>query len=101
MPRTILLTGACASGKSTLLSVGQRTMAKHFGRTATIDTDVVQMMVDPTWELPEEEWDLELCGWQCWLLARSFVTRGFQTVIYLKGHMHGWRRAGLREEKAE
>lgn len=39
------------------------------------------MMVDPMWELPEDEWDLELSGWQCWLLARSFLTRGFETVI--------------------
>ena len=39
------------------------------------------MMVDPRWELPEDEWDLKLCGWQCWLLARSFLTRGFETVI--------------------
>ena len=56
-------------------------MAKHFGRTATIDSDTLQMMVDPTWELAEDEWDLELCGWQCWLLAQSFLARGFDTVI--------------------
>jgi hypothetical protein len=56
-------------------------MAKQLGRTATIDSDTLQMMVDPKWELPEDEWDLELCGWQCWLLARSFLTSGFETVI--------------------
>jgi chloramphenicol 3-O-phosphotransferase len=88
MPRTVLLTGACGSGKSTLLSVGQRTMAEHFGRTATIDTDVLQMMVDPAWELPEDEWDLELCGWQCWLLAKSFLTHGFDTVIIGSNGFH-------------
>ena len=88
MPRTILLTGPCGSGKSTLLSVGQRTMARYLGRTATIDSDVVQMMVDPKWELPEDEWDLELCGWQCWLLARSFLTHSFQTVIIGSNGFH-------------
>ena len=70
MPRTILLTGACGSGQSTLLSVGQRIMAQHFGRSASIDTDALLMMVDPRWELPEDERDLELSGWQCWLLAQ-------------------------------
>lgn len=63
-------------------------MAQHFGRTATIDTDTLQMMVDPTWELPEHEWELELCGWQCWLLAQSFLTHGFETVIVGSNGFH-------------
>lgn len=56
-------------------------MAAHFGRTASIDSDVLLMMVDPMWELPEDEWDLELSGWKCWPLTRSFLTHGFDTVI--------------------
>ena len=88
MPRTILVTGPCGSGKSTLLRVGQPTMARYLGRTATIDSDILQMMVDPTWELPEDEWDLELSGWQCWLLARSFLTRGFDTVVIGSNGFH-------------
>lgn len=63
-------------------------MAEHFGRTATIDTDVLQMMVDPAWELPEDEWDLELSGWQCWLLAQSFLQRGFETLIIGSNGLH-------------
>lgn len=88
MPRTILVTGPCGSGKSTLLSVGRRTIGEHLGRTATIDTDVLQMMVDPAWELPAEERDLELTGWQCWLLAQSFLQRGFATVIIGSSGFH-------------
>src|SRR5262245_42195124 len=88
MPRSILLTGPCGSGKSTLLTVGQRPIARHLGRTATIDTDVRLGMVDPRWELPPHEWDLELCGWHCWLLARSFLTHGFETVIIGSNGFH-------------
>src|SRR5207245_828018 len=36
-----------------------------------------------------------------WRAGGLLRRRGFQRVIYLKGHMHGWRRAGLREQKAE
>lgn len=71
-----------------MLSVGQPTMARHLGRAATIDTDDLLRMVDPTWELPQNEWDLELCGWQCWLLARSFLTSGFETVIIGSNGFH-------------
>jgi hydroxyacylglutathione hydrolase len=40
-------------------------------------------------------------GPRAWRAGGLLRRHGFQTVIYLKGHMHGWRRAGLREEKAE
>ena len=63
-------------------------MSTHLGRTATIDTDTLQMMVDPKWELPEEEWDLELTGWQAWLLARSFLERDFETVVIGSNGFH-------------
>ena len=45
MGRSILLTGACGSGRVTVLSVGQTTMARHLGRTAMVDTDDVLKMV--------------------------------------------------------
>jgi len=83
-----LLTGPFGSGKSASLSVGQRTLTRHLGRTATIDTDILLRMVDPTWELSQDEWDLELCGWQCWLLARSFLNHGFETVIIGSNGFH-------------
>jgi hypothetical protein len=79
--RTILLTGAMGWGKSTLLSLSYRTRAALLGPTAAIDTDVVSMMIDPTFELADEERHLDLTGFQCWLLARSFLTSGFETVI--------------------
>jgi rhodanese-related sulfurtransferase len=43
------------------------------------------------------------CGYgpRAWRAGGLLRRRGFQRVIYLKGHMHGWRRAGLREQRAE
>jgi hypothetical protein len=63
-------------------------MTRHLGRTATIDTDALLRMVDPRWELPQDERDLELCGWHCSLLARSFLTHGFETVIIGSNGFH-------------
>ena len=81
MPRTILLTGPMGAGKSTLLSLPHRLRAHHLGTTAAIDTDLLSMMIDPTWELPDEERRYDLSGHQCWLLTRSFLTAGFETVL--------------------
>jgi len=79
--KTILLSGAVGSGKSTIMRLGYRALSAHWGPTATIDTDTIVMMVDPTWELSDEERDYELAGWQIWLLARSFFSRGFECVL--------------------
>jgi hypothetical protein len=51
MGKSILLSGACGSGKSTLMTLGYRTLEAHLGPTATIDTDSILLMVDPRWEL--------------------------------------------------
>ena len=88
MARTILLSGACGSGKSTLMSLGYRALERHLGPTAVIDTDTVLMMVDPRWELPHEERRLDLAGYQCFLLARSFLAAGFQCVIIGGNGLH-------------
>jgi hypothetical protein len=76
------------SGKTTLLSVGHRARAALLGKTAAIDADVISMMVDPTFELPDEERHLDLAGYQCWLLARSFMAAGFDTVIVGSNGFH-------------
>ena len=97
MATSILLSGACATGKSTLMTLGYRTLHLHFGRTATIDADTVLMMVDPRWELEHEERQLDLAGWQCWLLADSFFKHGFECVILGGNGWHtsiGWRSSG-------
>jgi hypothetical protein len=86
--KTILLTGAMGSGKSRLLSLGYRTKVAHLGKTASIDTDVVSMMIDPTFELADEDRHLDLTGYQCWLLTRSFVDAGFETVIIGSNGFH-------------
>ena len=81
MGKTILLSGACGSGKSTLMTLGYRAVEPHWGPTATIDTDTILMMVDPRWGLDYEERRLDLAGYQCGLLAESFLTTGFACVI--------------------
>jgi len=43
MPTSILLSGACATGKATLMTVGDRTLNRHVGRTATMDADTVRI----------------------------------------------------------
>lgn len=88
MGKTILLLGACGSGKTTLMTVGYRALEVHWGPTATIDTDTILMMVDPRWDLAHEERRLELAGYQCWLLAESFLTAGFDCVIIGGNGLH-------------
>jgi phage shock protein E len=38
-------------------------------------------------------------GPRAFLAAEALRWRGFAHVIYLRGHMAAWRRAGLREER--
>lgn len=40
-------------------------------------------------------------GPRAWRAGGVLRRRGFTNVIYLTGHMHGWRQAGLREERQE
>jgi hypothetical protein len=88
MGKSILLSGACGSGKSTLMTLGYRALEAHLGPTATIDTDTILMMVDPRWELAHEKRRLELAGYQCGLLAESFLTTGFACVIIGGNGLH-------------
>jgi rhodanese-related sulfurtransferase len=37
-------------------------------------------------------------GPRAWRAGGVLKRHGFKNVIYLHGHMHGWRQAGLREE---
>lgn len=88
MARTILLSGPIGSGKSTILALGARALHPHWGSTAVIDTDVLVMMVDPRWELSDEERRYDLTGWQVWLLAHSFLSSGFDTVVIGGNGLH-------------
>ena len=38
-------------------------------------------------------------GPRAWMAGAALRRRGHGRVIYLRGHMAGWRRAGLREER--
>lgn len=42
-----------------------------------------------------------LRGPRAWIAGSALRRRGFERVIYLKGHMHGWRKGGLREESSK
>ena len=41
------------------------------------------------------------CGYgpRAWMAGAVLRRRGFRHVTYLTGHMHGWRQAGLPEER--
>jgi rhodanese-related sulfurtransferase len=43
------------------------------------------------------------CGYgpRAWMAGAVLRRRGFRHVMYLAGHMHGWRRAGLAEERQD
>jgi len=88
MGKTILLTGPMGSGKSTLLSLAYQTKVAYLGKTASIDTDVMSMMIDPTFELADEDRHLDLTGYQCWLLTKSFLDAGFEMVIIGSNGFH-------------
>jgi rhodanese-related sulfurtransferase len=38
-------------------------------------------------------------GPRAWMAGATLRRRGHGRVVYLRGHMAGWRRAGLREER--
>jgi hydroxyacylglutathione hydrolase len=40
-------------------------------------------------------------GPRAWRAGSVLRRRGFKNVIYLEGHMHGWRQAGLRLETGQ
>lgn len=45
-------------------------------------------MIDPKFELPDEDRHLDLTGYQCWLLAKSFLDAGFDAVIVGSNGFH-------------
>jgi len=40
-------------------------------------------------------------GPRAWMAAAALRRRGYARVVYLRGHMAAWRRAGLREEHVQ
>lgn len=87
-PRTILLSGACGSGKTSIAQLGHRRLTASWGPTATLDTDTLFTMVDPHWELPYEERRGLLVLRQVGLLASSFLDDGFATMLILGNALH-------------
>ena len=89
VPRTILLSGACGSGKTSIARLGYRRLAAAWGPTATLDTDTLYTMVDPHWDLPYEERRNGLVPEQVGLLAGSFLDAGFSTMLVVGNALHG------------
>lgn len=88
MPRTILLSGACGSGKTAVAELGYRRLKAELGPTAVIDTDRLFMMVDPLWELPYDPARLELVFRQVGALVSSFFDFGLPTVLVVGNALH-------------
>jgi chloramphenicol 3-O-phosphotransferase len=94
--RLVFVSGACGSGKTTVLSLGLTRMRAVFGGdTAALDTDRISMFIDPRWELkhPEAERYWELTGRQWVLLARSYFDFGFAAVVI--GGNGVWNRSSI------
>lgn len=87
-PRTILLSGACGAGKTSIAKLGYPRLSALWGPTAALDTDTLFMMVDPHWELPYEERRARLVLRQVGLLAGSFLDAGFETMLVLGNALH-------------
>jgi phage shock protein E len=51
--------------------------------------------------VPKSETVVVYCGHgpRAWLAGNALRWRGYTRIIYLRGHMAAWRRAGLREEQ--
>jgi hypothetical protein len=84
MPRrTILLSGACGSGKTSAMRLMRHHLQPLLGKSAVIDVDLVYTMVDPDYSIPfpEAEANWSLARRQCALLARSFFESGFEAVV--------------------
>ena len=54
-------------------------------------------------DVPAKETDalVVYCGHgpRAWLAGAALRRRGYARVMYLRGHMKAWRRAGLREQR--
>ncbi|HZU74590.1 MAG TPA: hypothetical protein VE990_17670 [Acidimicrobiales bacterium] len=88
MARTILLSGACGSGKTAVADLGHKRLRAALGPTAVIGTDRLFMMLDPLWELPYEPDRLELVYRQVALLVASFFGFGVPTVMVVGNALH-------------
>ena len=52
-------------------------------------------------QIPADAFIVVYCGHgpRAWWAARRLRRLGFTNVQCLRGHMHGWRQAGLAEER--
>jgi hypothetical protein len=85
---TVLLSGACGAGKSSVLTLGYRAHEACWGPTAVIDTDTLLQLIDPCWELAYERRRVDLALEQCGLLAESLLASGLERVLIGGNALH-------------
>jgi hypothetical protein len=88
IPRTVLLSGVCGSGKTAITELGYERLREALGAPASIDTDRLFMMIDPDWALPYDSARAELVYRQVGLLAESFFDFGLDTVLVVGNALH-------------
>ena len=88
MPRTVFLSGAAGSGKTTVLRLSYDEKLATLGRTAAIDSDQLFLMVDPRWDLPYDDARTALVLRQCVQLAESFFGAGYENVLIAGNAIH-------------
>ena len=88
MPKTVLLSGVCGSGKTAITQLGYERLREALGATASIDTDRLFIMIDPDWALPYDSARAELVYRQVGLLAVSFFDFGLDTVLVVGNALH-------------
>jgi hypothetical protein len=88
--KTILLSGACGSGKTSAMQLMRKYLLPNLGDTAVIDVDRVYTMVDPDYWIPfpEAEAYWSLARRQCALLAKSYFVSGFGGVVIGGNSVH-------------
>jgi hypothetical protein len=88
--RLVLVSGACGSGKTELRRLAVASPHPAFGATAGIEVDFLYTMGDPHFDRPWPEaaryWDI--AREQCSMLANSFFTFGFTTVLVVGNSLH-------------
>ncbi len=87
-PRTVFLSGAAGSGKTTVLRLSHDVKLSVWGRTAAIDTDQLFLMVDPHWDLPYDDARTALVLRQAAQLAESFFGADYENVVIAGNAIH-------------
>ncbi len=85
-----IVSGACGSGKSTTLVRMRPLLGPRVGEVATIETDAVYMMIDPTFSIPWPEagryWEIAVRNTSKMVL--EFAGQGFDWIAVGSNALH-------------